>query len=78
MTREEAIKLVDSALHQGKSVTPADTIKLFVELGMLKLEEPKSADENFEQLMRNVKITQPQIEVLLHGMRMSGLKIVEK
>jgi hypothetical protein len=61
MTREEAIEIVKdlTTMERTSDVTwqpkfgqPRHIVDVFVRLGMLKLEEPKSAREKFKQAMR--------------------------
>lgn len=91
MTREEAIKAFHGATPNPSSFADAAWIDRFVALGMLNLDEPKSAvDKTYEILngknlaysaagRMNVYVLGPgDIRAIIDTLATHGLKIVEK
>jgi hypothetical protein len=76
MTRDEAIKIVFQHGPGGPLKAQCEVwIELFERLGMLKLDEPKSAYKRAYELLDNAGYHCSQILELLTA---NGLKIVEK
>lgn len=78
MTRDEAIKVFKRGVIGGN--WEADWIDKFVALGMLKLDEPKSAADKFRAAMNDLgykgnSCVWPDLETALN---VAGVRIVEK
>jgi hypothetical protein len=73
MTRDEAMEIVRRRLIHPKQSQEAFYIDLLADLGLLKLEEPKSIDGRIEYFLGTY--TGPRFLQFLNA---NGLKIVEK
>ena len=73
MTRDEAIKKC-FGLYGGNG---AECVDLFVALGMLKLEEPKSIEQKFKEIYAAWPYGWGAKQCLEH-LEKNGLKLVEK
>ncbi len=83
MTRDEALEIIKEHMDRHEvgdfySVSPAYLLMMLQRLGMLKLDEPKSARNKFNEAIApigNVGLWSDNIWEVVHS---SGLKIVEK
>jgi hypothetical protein len=84
MTRDEAQKIVINAwelnpLTGGWNITAGGLLSAFEQLGMLKLDEPKSADVKFlDQVEGFGDLTRRDAATILSNIHAIGLKIIEK
>jgi hypothetical protein len=87
MTRDEAIKVIlDNHYpeHQRGALDPwcrqwcERTIDVFARLGMLKLDEPKSAEQKFIDACCDRDFHKPMVERIVDVIAAANLKIVEK
>lgn len=88
MTRDEAIEIWHR--DDGKLRSPAEIIDAFAALGMLKLDEPKSAEERFYEIVsENLAVDSPAMReprenkravgmIFYEALTEAGLRIVEK
>lgn len=74
MTRDEAIKLYQKHFNGGVGGYDGRAIDVFVALGMLKLDEPKSVNKRAWEVLRAFTDDACVIDCL----HRAGLKIVEK
>lgn len=82
MTRDEAIPGLDDILRSMERERPWEKrrcllVNGMIQLGMLKLDEPKSATEQFRSAVRNIGVHLSELTVLT-ALDRAGLKIVEK
>lgn len=79
MTREEAIEIYKKRL--GTHDSACRSIDTLVELGILKLDKPKTPDEKaIEIIEREITIGSPQLSSfnILQTLKKAGLQIVER
>lgn len=75
MTREQAIDVWRRETQEHGGGGP---IGALVALGILKLDEPKSATQNFDQLLINLGCPDSLRGGIFHAMQKCGLEIVSK
>ncbi len=78
MTRDEAEMLAIKAVGFEFSEDARRFLSIMEALGMLKLDEPKSADERFHEAMKKhgyYPTVGEQVAIIING---AGLKITEK
>jgi hypothetical protein len=74
MTRDEAIKVAGNVrLFDSEQFVDA-----LIALGMLKLDEPKSANQKARDQARNEGLSGHTMEICLGAIERAGLRIVEK
>jgi hypothetical protein len=92
MTRDEAIKLANVAwewdFEKRKEMAPAVLVDMLAGLGVLRLEEPKKADEKAFEALKGKNLPRGNYDVYVLGpnevgaiidtLHTAGLKIVEK
>jgi hypothetical protein len=71
MTRDEAIKI-------QRRHGPTQLIDILADLGVLKLDEPKSTDELFKDAMTRHGFYISVADQVLGALKAAGLKIVDK
>jgi hypothetical protein len=78
MTRDEAIKKFETNSEHYYGTYASDWVDLFIALGMLKLDEPKSAEERVRDQARCEDIYDFKTELFMRVVDHAGLKIVDK
>ena len=81
MTRDEAIRTYRGVCNWDPSNKEAEkVINVYVALGMLKLDEPKSVEERARTVINNAVLGNPyaHAEMILNAIKFAGLQIVEK
>jgi hypothetical protein len=79
MTRQEAIKTMASSGWFGPDEVTEKWIDIYVALGMLKLEEPKTLQHRICDALSGVKVGQSGwVDDITVALMDHGLKIVEK
>jgi hypothetical protein len=77
MTRQEAVKTMAGGWF-GPSEVAEKWIDMFVKLGMLKLEEPKSQRERLVEILGNRDWMASDVDEFRECLCEAGLQIVEK
>lgn len=88
MTRDEAIKVfrrhmtfataTDTDVHEKLEAAAGHNIDALVDLGVLKLDEPKDVFQKFRDLVAALPFSERHTDVLWNSLDRAGLKIVEK
>lgn len=77
MTRDEALKIMGPIMSTSNDSSAERALNVFVALGMVKLDEPKSPMEKLETALRMRYFKETDIINLQDSLAKNGLEIVE-
>lgn len=75
MTRDEAIRAASHAIDSGGNNAMEKWVNVFVALGMLKLDEPKTPERKLRDAVYN---EYNSVDAFILAIERAGLAIVEK